>query len=127
MWSDLDMLLKKLSARDVWKNVCEASTAKAVMNLGDVDGMSAEGCRKLSKERSNLGRVKVQEQQGAWEEEADLPDGDEAMLLLTFLDPSKLLDETPGWSSINKVLPPSGGDEEDGNGNSPIKTKECKF
>jgi len=59
------MLLKKLSARDVGKNVCEASTAKAMMNLGDVNGMSAEGCRELSKERSNLGRVKVQEQQGA--------------------------------------------------------------
>ncbi len=71
------------------------------MNLGNIDGMSVKGRRELSEERSNLGRVKVQEQQGAGEEEADLPErnegvGEVTMLLLSFLDPSELLDETPG-------------------------------
>ena len=70
----------------------------------------------------------MQEQQGAGEEEADLPERDEgvgevAMLLLTFLDPSELLNETPWRSAVNKVLPPSSRNEEDGHGHSPVTVK----
>ena len=71
----------------------------------------------------------MQEEEGAAEEQNDLPDGDEGVgevpaPLLSLLDPAQLPDEAPGRSAVDEVLPPPGGNQEDGDRNSPIDTKQ---
>ena len=111
--TDFYVFLQKLSSGNVWKCVRTAGTHKAVMNLGNVDGVPVESCCELGEEGSNLGGVEVQEQQGAGEEENDLPHGDKhvgevSVFLLPLLDAPQLLDEAPRGAPVDKVLPPSG-------------------
>ena len=125
--TNFDVLLKKLSSGDVRKHFSSSST-QAVVDLGDVDRVPIEGGRELAEERSNVSGVEVEEEERAAEEDDDLPEWDEgvskvAVPLLTFLDPAQLSDESPRWSTIDKILPPAGGDQEDGNRHGPVTSK----
>lgn len=94
-----DVFLQKLRSRNIGQDV-GSSVGQAVMNLGDVDRVAVESRRELGEQGSNLGRVKVEEEEGAAEEENDLPGGDEGVgevpvLLLTLFDAAQLADEAP--------------------------------
>lgn len=97
--ADFDVFLQKLRSRNIGQDV-GSSVGQAVMNLGDVDRVAVESRRELSEQGSDLGRVEVEEEEGAAEEENDLPGGDEGVgevpvLLLTLFDAAQLADEAP--------------------------------
>ena len=124
---DFDVFLQQLSSGDVRQDV-GTSVGQAVVDLRDVDRVAVEGGRELAEQRSHLGGVEVEEEEGAAEEEDDLPEGDEcvgevAVLLLPLFDPAELADESPRGSPVDEVLPPSGGYQKDGHRYSPVERR----
>jgi len=70
--TNFDVFLKELSSGDVRQNF--SSSAKAVMDLGDVNWVPVKGGGELREEGADVSGVQVEEEEGAAEKEDDLPE-----------------------------------------------------